>query len=264
MLQRPLGHTGLSVSPLGFGAFKIGRNQKVKYPQQYDLPDDKQTERLLNEVLDLGINLIDTAPAYGISEERVGKFLHHRRDEFVLSTKVGETFTIDPETGEGVSRYEFSADSITSSVERSLKRLRTDVLDLVLIHSDGRDMEIQQETDAVTTLQSLKDAGKIRAIGLSGKTVEGHRAALEWSDVLMVEYHADDTSQEMVMREALDRGVGIFVKKGLAAGRLEPKSAIEFVLKQSAVSSLIVGGLNPDHLRANVGYAHNSQRRHAA
>ncbi|TXT24440.1 MAG: aldo/keto reductase, partial [Planctomycetota bacterium] len=93
MQLRPLGKTELLVSPLGFGAFKIGRNEKVKYPQPYDLPDDTAVERLLNGVLDAGINLIDTAPAYGISEERIGKFLSQRRGEFVLSTKVGERFT---------------------------------------------------------------------------------------------------------------------------------------------------------------------------
>ena len=75
MQLRPLGSTGLFVTPLGFGAFKIGRNEQVKYPQPYDLPDDATVERLLNGVLDAGIHLIDTAPAYGLSEERIGKFL---------------------------------------------------------------------------------------------------------------------------------------------------------------------------------------------
>src|SRR5687768_4809484 len=101
MQHRILGKTGRLVSPIGFGAFKIGRNQGIKYPSGYALPDDVAVERLLNGVLDLGINLIDTAPAYGISEQRIGQFLSHRRNEFTLSTKVGETFE------DGHSRYEY-------------------------------------------------------------------------------------------------------------------------------------------------------------
>src|SRR5205814_1026963 len=111
------------------GSFKIGRNQKIKYAQGYDLPDDAAAGRLLNGVLDLGINLIDTAPAYGIAEERIGRFISHRRREFRLCTKVGETFA------NGESNYDFSAAAVTASVERSLSLLQTDVLDLVLIHS---------------------------------------------------------------------------------------------------------------------------------
>src|ERR1700753_3497434 len=88
-------HAGLilpPVSSLGFGSFKIGRNVGVKYPSAYDLPSDAEVDRLLNGVLDLGCNLIDTAPAYGLSEERIGRSIGHRRDEFILSTKVGESF----------------------------------------------------------------------------------------------------------------------------------------------------------------------------
>src|SRR3989304_6273693 len=113
------------LSPLGYGAFKIGRNVGTKYGQAYELPDTASVERLLNGVLDLGINYIDTAPAYGASEERIGQAISHRRREFVLSTKVGEFFE------SGVSKYDFSADAVRSSVELSLRRLCTDALDIV-------------------------------------------------------------------------------------------------------------------------------------
>ena len=106
-----IGRAGLVVPPLGFGAFKIGRNQGVKYPNPYDLPDTAEVERLLNSVLDLGCTLIDTAPAYGVSESRIGQAIGHRRSEFVLSTKVGETFV------DGQSRYDFSATSVKASLE---------------------------------------------------------------------------------------------------------------------------------------------------
>lgn len=249
MLPRPLGRTGLLTTPLGFGAFKIGRNQKVKYPQPYDLPDEPAVARLLNGVLDLGITLIDTAPAYGVSEERIGRAIAHRRQEYVLSTKVGETFE------NGTSTYDFSAASLRASIERSLRRLQTDVLDIVFLHSNGNDLEIQTRTDAVPTLLELKQRGIIRAVGLSGKTVEGAQHALDWADALMVEYHLSDRSHEPLIAEAHRRGVGVIVKKGLAAGHLPPAEAIRFVLANPHVTSLIIGGLNLAHIAENIAAA---------
>ncbi len=125
---------------LGFGAFKIGRNQKIKYPSTYDLPDEARASEILNGVLDLGITLIDTAPAYGLSEERIGRHLASRRNEFLLSTKVGEWF----ENGE--STYRFDEASIRASVERSLSRLRTDVIDCLFAHVPANDVEVLRDT----------------------------------------------------------------------------------------------------------------------
>lgn len=245
MHTRPLGQTGLLVTPLGFGAFKIGRNEKVKYPHPYDLPDDAAVECLLNGVLDVGINLIDTAPAYGISEERVGKFLALRRNEFVLSTKVGERFV------NGESSFDFTAVGVRASVAESLRRLRTEVLDILFVHSNGDDLAIQQQTEVVPTLQKLKHAGYVRAIGFSGKTPSGAKAALDWADIVMAEYHLQDTSHAEVITSAASRGVGVVVKKGLASGHLPPADAIRFVLSNPHVSSVIVGGLSLEHLKEN-------------
>ena len=242
---RPLGSTGLHVPPLGFGAFKIGRNQGIKYPTGYALPDDAAVSRLLNGVLDLGCPLIDTAPAYGLSEERIGRAIGHRRREFVLSTKVGETFD------EGMSRYDFTRAGVEHSLTRSLERLRTEVLDIVFIHSNGDDLAILSDTDVVPVLHEWKQRGAIRAIGLSGKTVAGARAAWEWADAIMVEYHLDDVSHAPAIAEAGAGNVGVFVKKGLASGRLPPADAIRFVCGTPGVTSLIVGGLNLDHFAAN-------------
>ena len=253
MQLRPLGSTGLLVTPLGFGAFKIGRNEKVKYPQPYDLPDDATVERLLNGVLDAGIHLIDTAPAYGISEERIGKFLSSRRGEFVLSTKVGERFV------NGESSFDFTGPGVRASVAESLRRLQTEVLDIVFVHSNGDDLAIQQQTEVVPTLQKLKHAGYVRAIGFSGKTPAGAEAALEWADVVMVEHHLHDTSHAEVIASAASRGVGVVVKKGLASGHLPPADAIRFVLSNPHVASVIVGGLSLDHLTANIAVARHSR-----
>ena len=253
MQRRPLGQTGLLVTPLGFGAFKIGRNEKVKYPQPYDLPDDAAVERLLNGVLDAGINLIDTAPAYGISEERIGKFISQRRSEFVLSTKVGERFV------NGESSFDFTGLGVRASVADSLKKLRTEVLDILFVHSNGDDLTIQQQTDVVPTLQKLKHLGYLRAIGFSGKTPAGAEAALDWADVVMVEYHLNDTSHADVIAAAASRGVGIVVKKGLASGHLPPAEALRFVLANPHVASVIVGGLSLEHLRANAAAVGSGQ-----
>jgi aryl-alcohol dehydrogenase-like predicted oxidoreductase len=250
--RRPLGRTGFAISPIGFGAFKIGRNQKTKYAAAYELRSDAHVAELLNGLVDLGVNYIDTAPAYGTSEERIGRAISARRSEFVLATKVGEIFEA------GASRYDFSAAGIRASVERSLERLRTSAIDVLLLHSDGRDEWIQTQTDAVATLQELKRQGCVRAIGLSGKTVEGARQALEWAEVLMVEYHLRDRSHEAVIAEAAARGLGVVVKKGLASGELPAEEAINFVLENPHVASLVIGGLSLDHFRANLAAAQRS------
>ena len=244
--KRRLGRTGIEVSPIGFGAFKIGRNTGTRYPQEYELPDEHDVERILDGVLDLGINYVDTAPAYGVSEERLGRALVRRRDEIVLSTKVGETFQ------DGRSSYDFSGRAVRTSVERSLLRLRTECIDVVFIHSDGDDLRILRETDAVEALAALRDDGLVRAIGMSTKTVEGARAAMAWSDVLMVEYHLQDRSHAEVIAEAARADIGIVIKKGLASGHLAPAEAIRFVLATEGVGSLVVGSLNLEHLRENV------------
>ncbi len=249
MVKRRLGRSAIEVSPIGFGSFKIGRNTGMKYPQAYELPDDDAVGRLIDGLLDLGINYIDTAPAYGLSEERLGAVLSGRRDDVVLSTKVGETFE------NGRATYDFSTEGIRASVQRSLQRLCTEMIDVVFIHSDGNDMRILAETAAVPALTALRDEGVIRAIGLSGKTVEGARAALSWSDVVMVEYNDSDRTHAGVIAEAADRGVGVVVKKGLASGRLAAEQSIPFVLGTAGVSSLVVGSLNLDHLAENVAVA---------
>ncbi len=185
-------------------------------------------------------------PPMESAKSRIGRVLGHRRSEYVLATKVGETFS------NGVSHYDFSGTAVRASVERSLNRLRTDVLDLLFLHSDGRDLWIQEQTDAVAAMVELKRRGLVQKIGLSGKTIDGAQLALEWSDVLMVEYHLEDRSHEALIREAAARSVGVIVKKGLASGRLAAADAVRFVLGNSDVAGLVVGGLNLAHFRENI------------
>lgn len=243
------------LSPIGFGAFKIGRNQGAKYPRPYDLPDDRSVGLLLNGLLDMGINYIDTAPAYGSSEERIGRAIGHRRSEFVISTKVGESFE------GGISNHDFSAVAVRRSLERSLKRLRTDVIDMVLIHADRDDLGIVERTDAPAALLSLREKGLVHAIGLSGYTAAAFRSAMAWADVLMLEYHPGDVFFESTIRDAASLGKTVLVKKGLSSGRLEAESAIPFVLQNPGVASLVVGSLSLHHMEENLRAAREVEGR---
>ncbi|HEY0633882.1 MAG TPA: aldo/keto reductase, partial [Gammaproteobacteria bacterium] len=148
MELRALGNTGMRVSPLGLGTVKIGRDQQVKYPTGFKIPDDDAVRALFDLAWELGINVLDTAPSYGNSEERLGKLLP-RKNDWIIVGKVGEIF----ENGE--SSFNFSAKYTRMSVERSLKRLGRDYIDMVLVHSDGNDMRIIREEAVCDTLQQL-------------------------------------------------------------------------------------------------------------
>ncbi len=235
----------LRVPPLGFGAFKIGRNQGIKYATGYELPALSEVRTLLDGLRQLGCQYFDTAPAYGLSEERLGSCLDASPPAPVISTKVGETFA------EGRSVYDYSRAAVEASLQRSCERLRRDVLDLVFVHSNGDDLAIQQQTDVVKVLQEWRDRGAIRSLGFSGKTPAGAAVACDWADALMVEYHQQDVSHADVMLRARERGLAVIVKKGLASGKLPAEAAIRFVLSHPAVTSLVIGGLSLAHFTAN-------------
>ncbi|HEV8494830.1 MAG TPA: aldo/keto reductase, partial [Candidatus Angelobacter sp.] len=179
MPRKRLGRTDIEVSTFGLGTVKFGRTQSLKYPETFNLPSDEQIRALLGCARDMGVNFLDTAPSYGYSEERLGDLLWKERKDWVISTKVGEEFEASKFSDEGVSHFDFSANHTRMSVERSLRRLRTDYLDLVLIHSDGNDLEVLQNTGALHTLQQLKQEGWIRALGISSKTLAGGLAAVD-------------------------------------------------------------------------------------
>lgn len=247
--KKLLGTTGLDCSPIALGTVKIGRNTDVKYPDAFSLPDDDSVISLFETAHNLGINLIDTAPAYGTSEARIGELLTGNREDWIICTKAGETY-IDQ-----TSQYDFSADAIEQSVTQSLARLRTDYLDIVLIHSDGNDTDIISNSDAVETLLSLKQRGAIRAIGMSTKTIEGGMAALAFSDVIMVTLNADDQSQLPVIQRASELGKGVLLKKVFASGYANPEESLRFALSQPGVNAAVVGTISQKHLRENVAVA---------
>ena len=244
---RQLGNTGINVSPIGLGTVKFGRNTDVKYPNTFSIPSDITLENLVNLTHDLGINLIDTAPAYGDAESKLGRILKLQRHAWVLSTKVGEQYN------EGRSSYNYSVESVRLSIENSLKNLQTDYLDIALIHSNGEDEKILEQSDVVSELIRLKERGLIRAIGASTKTIQGGLLALKMMDLVMVAYHPDDTSQTSVIDDAQKQNKGVLVKKALVSGHTQStRENLKFVLQNRAVTSAIIGTINPDHLRQNV------------
>lgn len=250
---RELGKTGINVSCLGLGTVKFGRTQNLKYPQDFVLPDDAQLKKLLAVAQESGINFLDTAPAYGVSEERLGQLLKSSRQEWIISTKAGEEFQINPVTGEAFSHFDFSAKHLRTSVERSLRRLRTDYLDLLLLHSDGDDHRLLTQTDAVETLHQLKKEGWIRAHGASTKTVAGGKLAADLLDAVMLTYNATQPEEGEVIKHCESLQKGVLLKKVFASGQdSSVESALHFALAPKAVSSAVIGTINPDHLQQNV------------
>ena len=249
MELRALGSSGIRVSPLGLGTVKFGRNEQVKYPRAFQLPEDREIRSLLELAADLGINLLDTAPAYGSSMERLGRLLPGPREHWVIVSKVGEFFE------QGRSRFDFGFDTTVRTVEQSLRILGTDYLDAVLIHSDGDDLRILREEPVLDALRALKERGLIRAHGMSTKTVDGGLLAVEQTDVVMATCNPGYRDEIPVLRAAARSGKGVLIKKALGSGHLSGphgvRRAMRFVLSQPGVSSVIVGTIDPAHLRDN-------------
>ncbi len=260
MLKRALGSTGIDVSVLGLGTVKIGRNQQVKYPSGFELPDDQSVIELFELAQSLGINFIDTAPAYGSSEQRLGELLPDRHD-WVIVTKVGEIFEDDQ------SRFDFSYDYTVASIEQSLKKLKRDVLDVVLVHSDGNDMEIINNQPVFDALEAVKNKGLIKAYGMSSKTVEGGCWVVENCDVVMATANLEYDEERPVLELAEKLNKGVIIKKGLQSGHADSASggtgvdsAFKHILGQPGVSSMIVGTINKQHLRDNVAIVNEFAR----
>lgn len=238
-----------SLSKLGLGTVKFGRNAGVKYPggDGFALPSDADISSLLDLCLEQGINLLDTAPAYGLAEERLGRLLGARRDKFFLMTKTGEEFDGRE------SRYIFTAAHTRQSVERSLSRLKTDVLDAVLVHSSRDDLHVVTQTDALPTLARLKEEGKLRHFGVSTYTVAGGLAALAQGDAVMVAYNRGYRDEAPVIAAAAAAGKMAFIKKGLASGHSDdPAADIRFVTQTPGVTALIFGSVTPQNIIHNV------------
>lgn len=279
--KRHLGNSGEQVTVLGYGAMELRGP-----PRGRDLPEE-EVGRLLNAVLDAGINVIDTSIDYELSEERIGRHLSHRRDEFLLASKcgclVGWERPADYKGGlPGGGPHDFSRDNIVSGVEQSLRRLQTEYLDVLQVHASP-DVATLEKHDVVATLQDLKRSGKVRLIGMSGvlPAVADH-IAMSAFDVFQVPYSLLQREHEKAIGDAAASGAGVFVRGGVARGApsgatrrnpelvdrwkdvdmdelLDGLSPMEFTLRftisHPGVSSVLVGTANRDHLEANIDAA---------
>ena len=198
MERRQLGKTNVRVSVLGFGGAEIG----------FQGASQRTVARLLNGALDAGLNVIDTAECYEQSEELIGHAVAGRRNDYCLLTKCGHPETMEVE--------DWRPSSLLESIERSLRRLRTDHLDVVQLHSCSED--VLRRGEVIEALQRARERGHTRYIGYSG---DGHAAryAIECGqfDTLQISISiADQEALELVMPLARERQIGVIVKRPIA------------------------------------------------
>lgn len=238
-----------NVSIIGLGTVKLGRSQGVKYPTPVTIPTDDDAIELLATAKDLGVNLIDTAPAYGESESRLGKLLRSDRGSWVIATKVGEVFE------DGVSRFDFSREGIFASVDKSLARLHTTYVDALILHSDGFIEENLVNNGIVDALLRVKAGGKARAIGASTKTLQGALHALEHLDCVMVTLNPSALEDLPAIEKARMFNKGVLIKKVFGSGHLAHtpqgrQDCLQLALSTQGITSVVIGTTNPAHLAA--------------
>jgi len=272
LLKRKLGRTGLEVTTLGFGAMEL------RGPPRGPELTDGETERLLNGVLDAGINFIDTSIDYGRSEELIGRFIAHRRGDYYLASKCGCV------VGGAQGDHVHTAANVRHGVENSLRLLKTDHLDLVQFHRSLTLQEFEAE-GALQELLKLKSEGKVRFIGVSG-VLPNLEQQIESGvfDAFQIPYSALQREHEDVITRAAAAGAGTIIRGGVARGTpddwqrtyymvpsgtlqdrwqqanldqlLDGSTRIEFTLRftlsHPGLHTTIVGTRNLEHLRANV------------
>lgn len=280
MKYRRLGRTELVVSEISLGTVELGMEYGIPTAGVPRLPSRKDADCILNKALDLGVNLIDTARAYGASEAIIGQALKDRRKEFILASKV--LWQENHAAPDKLLR-----DRIKFSVHESLKTLQTDVIDLMQIHSPP--VEVIRSGEVAGTLKGLQKAGHIRFIGV---TVYGEAAALEAAqagtyDCIQLAYSIlDRTPEPRVFPSVQSRDLGVVARSVLLKGALtyryrdlpetlrELKSAVEstaavaqrnslslpelafrFVLRQPAISTALVGAGSAEELELAVSFS---------
>lgn len=273
--KRTLGRTGLQVTPIGYGSMEL-RGDRVWSGRPID---DAEAGRVLNEVLDQGINFIDTAYSYGIAESSIGNHLANRREEYLLATKCGRA-TVD--RGDHIDTpHRWDRRFLTESFDESLRRLKTDYVDLLQLH--GPMPEDAERESLVSFLRDLQLAGKVRWIGISSfLPAAAHFIRAGEFDTFQMPYSALERAHESLISEAAAQGAGVIVRGGVGKG--EPGAGLgqqdqwaywerasmdellgvgesrtgfmlRFTLSHPDVSTIIVGTKNPAHLRENVAQA---------
>lgn len=270
--RRQLGRTGLPVTMLGYGAMEIRGA-----PRGRDVTD-QQAETILHAVLDAGINYIDTSIDYGVSEERIGRYIGDRRSEYYLASKCGCLVGAPPAPRGQTSPHVFTRDNILKGVEQSLARLRTDYLDVLQFHISPSRQTLEKD-GALETVLELKRAGTARFVGMSGTLPNlADHIAMGVFDVFQIPYSAVEREHETMIAAAARAGAGIVVRGGAAKGAptdgkhegvqwdrwqkvqlgdlLDGMTAMEFILRftfsHPDLHTNIVGTISPAHLKNNV------------
>jgi aryl-alcohol dehydrogenase-like predicted oxidoreductase len=268
--KRTLGRTGLPVTVLGLGAGNL------KGPPREVETSEEQAERVLNAALDAGVNYIETSHDARLSEERIGRYLSNRRDEFLLCTKCGCLAGFEPGPNERL-KHEFTRENVIAGVELSLSRLRTDHIDVLLFHTGPTKQQLE-EHGALEAALELQQQGKVRVLGISSQLPQlTEQLEMGAFDVFQLPYSALQRQHEDFMSQAAKSGAGIVVYGGAAKGDpgrqegdrwqvwqsaaldelLEPgMSRMEFTLRFTCtnpdVATTVVATTSPDHMRENV------------
>jgi aryl-alcohol dehydrogenase-like predicted oxidoreductase len=219
MQYRKLGRTGFNVSSVSFGAWAIGGS--------WGSVDDKESLAALHKAIDCGVNFIDTADVYGDghSERLVAQVLRERKEEIHVATKAGRR--LDPHVAGGYNR-----ENLTAFVERSLKNLDTETIDLLQLHCPPTEVYFMPETFGV--LDDLVQAGKLRHYGVSVEKVEEALKAIEYPNVKTVQIIFNIFRQrpaELFFKEAMRKQIGVIVRvplaSGLLTGKMKPSTTFE-------------------------------------
>lgn len=235
MEYRSLGKTGLTISRLGFGGIPI---QKI---------DADGTRELIVELMKYGVNYIDTARAYTVSEEYLGSALEGVRDRFVLATKsMGRT-----------------KEAMAKDIDISLENLRTDYIDLYQVHNPSpKDFEqVMAPGGALEALYEAKQVGKIGHIGVTLHSVElfSRAVELDWVETIMFPYNIVETQGEKLIEQCLLKNIGFVCMKPLAGGAIEDASlAMRFTVSNPAVTVVIPGMADVKEIAQNVEATSNT------
>ena len=229
MKYTTLGKTGLSISRLGFGGIPI---QRV---------DANATKELVKMMAEKGINYIDTARGYTVSEEFLGEALEGYRDKFVLATK-------------SMAR---TKEAMAADIETSLKNLRTNYIDLYQVHNPSMEqlMQVVAEGGALEALMEAKEAGKIGHIGLTAHSIEVFAKALEfdWVETIMFPYNIVENQGEELMKKCSEKNVGFIDMKPLAGGAIENATlALRYICANPNVTVVIPGMADMAELDENI------------
>ncbi len=236
MEYRTLGKTGLKISRMGFGGIPI---QKI---------DEEGTRKLLHEMMEKGVNYIDSARGYTVSEQYIGYGLEGIRDKFVLATK-------------SMSR---TKEAMAADIETSLGNFRTDYIDLYQVHNPSMEQldQVMGEDGALEALMEARAAGKIGHIGLTAHSTEVFERALEldWVETIMFPYNIVEQQGAELIHKCAEKNIGFIVMKPLAGGAIEDASlALRYVCSNPDVTVVIPGMAEIHELEQNLDACSNTE-----